>query len=163
MFGDQSIDFVVFGFEVMVLVCEVMVDFFVFCVCEGEKLVIMIVDCVNVMCDIVVQVVFCIFEVQVLFIDKLWQCLYEVFGNVSDDCILQEVVVFVMCIDVVEEFSCFLMYFDEVECVLKQGGVCGKCFDFLMQEFNCEVNMLGFKFVIIEVLQVVMVFKLFIE
>jgi uncharacterized protein (TIGR00255 family) len=163
MFGDQSIDFVALGPEVMALAREAIADFSASRAREGEKLAAMIVDRVNGMRDIVAQVAPRIPEAQALFTDKLRQRLIEALGNASDDRILQEVAVFATRIDVAEELSRLSTHLDEVERVLKQGGACGKRLDFLMQELNREANTLGSKSAITEVSQAAMALKLLIE
>jgi uncharacterized protein (TIGR00255 family) len=163
MFGDQSIDFVALGPEVMALAREAIADFSASRAREGEKLAAMIVDRVNGMRDIVAQVAPRIPEAQALFTDKLRQRLIEAIGNASDDRILQEVAVFATRIDVAEELSRLSTHLDEVERVLKQGGACGKRLDFLMQELNREANTLGSKSAITEVSQAAMALKLLIE
>ena len=163
MFGDQSIDFVALGPEVMALAREAIADFSASRAREGEKLAAMIVDRVNGMRDIVTQVAPRIPEAQALFTDKLRQRLIEALGNASDDRILQEVAVFATRIDVSEELSRLSTHLDEVERVLKQGGACGKRLDFLMQELNREANTLGSKSAITEVSQAAMALKLLIE
>jgi uncharacterized protein (TIGR00255 family) len=163
MFGDQSIDFVALGPEVMALAREALADFSATRGREGEKLAAMIVDRVNGMREIVRQVAPRIPEAQALFTDKLRQRLSEALGNASDDRILQEVAVFATRIDVAEELSRLNTHLDEVERVLKQGGACGKRLDFLMQELNREANTLGSKSAITEVSQAAMDLKLLIE
>ncbi len=163
MFGDQSIDFVALGPEVMALAREALADFSATRGREGEKLAAMIVDRVNGMREIVRQVAPRIPEAQALFTDKLRQRLSEALGSASDDRILQEVAVFATRIDVAEELSRLNTHLDEVERVLKQGGACGKRLDFLMQELNREANTLGSKSAITEVSQAAMDLKLLIE
>ena len=163
MFGDQSIDFVALGPDVMALAREALADFSATRGREGEKLAAMIVDRVNGMREIVRQVAPRIPEAQALFTDKLRQRLTEALGNASDDRILQEVAVFATRIDVAEELSRLNTHLDEVERVLKQGGACGKRLDFLMQELNREANTLGSKSAITEVSQAAMDLKLLIE
>lgn len=163
MFGDQSIDFVALGPDVMALAREALADFSATRGREGEKLAAMIIDRVNGMREIVRQVAPRIPEAQALFTDKLRQRLTEALGNASDDRILQEVAVFATRIDVAEELSRLNTHLDEVERVLKQGGACGKRLDFLMQELNREANTLGSKSAITEVSQAAMDLKLLIE
>ena len=163
MFGDQSLDFAALGPEVMALARTVLEDFTATRGREGEKLAEMIVDRVNAMRDIVHRVAPRIPEAQALFTDKLRQRLIDALGNASDDRILQEVAVFATRIDVAEELSRLATHLDEVERVLKHGGVCGKRLDFLMQELNREANTLGSKSAITEVSQASMDLKLLIE
>ena len=163
MFGDQRLDFAALGPEVMALARTVLEDFTATRGREGEKLAEMIVDRVNAMRDIVHRVAPRIPEAQALFTDKLRQRLIDALGNASDDRILQEVAVFATRIDVAEELSRLATHLDEVERVLKHGGVCGKRLDFLMQELNREANTLGSKSAITEVSQAAMDLKLLIE
>ena len=163
MFGDQSIDFVAMGPQVLALARQVLDEFTASRGREGEKLAAMIVDRVNAMRDIVRQVSPRIPEAQALFTDKLRQRLQDALGNASEDRILQEVAVFATRIDVAEEISRLCTHLDEVERVLKQGGACGKRLDFLMQELNREANTLGSKSALTEVSQASMDLKLLIE
>lgn len=163
MFGDQSVDFVALGPQVMALAREALDDFTASRGREGEKLAAMIVDRVNAIRDVVRRVAPRIPEAQAVFTDKLRQRLQEALGNASDDRILQEVAVFATRIDVAEELTRLNAHLDEVERVLKQGGACGKRLDFLMQELNREANTLGSKSAITEVSQAAMDLKLLIE
>jgi uncharacterized protein (TIGR00255 family) len=163
MFGDQSIDFVAMGPQVLALARQVLEEFAASRGREGEKLAAMIVDRVNAMREIVRNVAPRIPEAQALFTDKLRQRLVEAMGNVNDDRVLQEVAVFATRIDVAEEISRLSTHLDEVERVLKQGGASGKRLDFLMQELNREANTLGSKSALTEVSQASMELKLLIE
>ena len=163
MFGDQSIDFVALGPEVLALAREALNDFTASRAREGEKLAALIVDRVNAMRDIVARVAPRIPETQALFVEKLRQRLQDALGNVSDERILQEVTVFASRIDVAEEIGRLSTHLDEVERVLKQGGACGKRLDFLMQELNREAITLGSKSAMTEVSQASMDLKLLIE
>lgn len=79
------------------------------------------------------------------------------------ECICQEVIFYGICIDIVEELVCLFVYLGEICYIFKKGGQVGKCFDFMMQELNCEVNMVGFKVVVKELVDVFMELKLFID
>ena len=163
MFGDQSIDFVAMGPQVLALARNVLEEFTASRGREGEKLAAMIVDRVNSIRDIVRNVAPRIPEAQALFTDKLRQRLLDALGNASDDRILQEVAVFATRIDVAEELTRLNAHLDEVERVVKQGGASGKRLDFLMQELNREANTLGSKSALTEVSQASMDLKLLIE
>ena len=163
MFGDQSIDFVAMGPQVLALARNVLEEFTASRGREGEKLAAMIVDRVNSIRDIVRNVAPRIPEAQALFTDKLRQRLLDALGNASDDRILQEVAVFATRIDVAEELPRLNAHLDEVERVVKQGGASGKRLDFLMQELNREANTLGSKSALTEVSQASMDLKLLIE
>lgn len=69
----------------------------------------------------------------------------------------------VQCIDVVEELDCFEVYVKEIYNILKKKEVVGCCFDFMMQEFNCELNILVLKLINVEVINFVIELKVFIE
>lgn len=64
----------------------------------------------------------------------------------DEQCLYQEVVLFVIKVDICEEFDCFYVYVGVVWELFDVGGVIGWCFDFFVQEFNWEVNILCLKF-----------------
>lgn len=57
----------------------------------------------------------------------------------------QEMVYFAQKTDVAEELDRLVVHLDELERILKKGGVVGRRLDFLMQELNREANTLGSK------------------
>ena len=57
----------------------------------------------------------------------------------------QEMVIFAQKIDVAEEIERTETHINEVRRMLKQGGMVGRRFDFLLQELNREANTLGSK------------------
>ena len=163
MFGEQGMDFVALGPEVLALAREALEDFTATRAREGAKLSAMITDRVNAMRGIVRDVAPRIPEVQAAFMEKLRQRLTDALGNASDDRVLQEVAVFATRIDVAEELTRLNTHLDEVERILKAGGACGKRLDFLMQELNREANTLASKSAVTEVSQAAMELKLMIE
>lgn len=163
MFGEQGMDFVALGPEVLALAREALEDFTATRAREGAKLSAMITDRVNAMRGIVRDVAPRIPEVQAAFMEKLRQRLLDALGNASDDRVLQEVAVFATRIDVAEELTRLNTHLDEVERILKAGGACGKRLDFLMQELNREANTLASKSAVTEVSQAAMELKLMIE
>lgn len=94
---------------------------------------------------------------------KIFDCFVEFKVEFDLQCLEQELVLLVQKSDVVEELDCFVIYVGEVCWVFKVGGVVGWCLDFLMQEFNWEVNILGFKVFDLCLIQVVVNFKVLIE
>lgn len=57
----------------------------------------------------------------------------------------QEMLMFAQKIDISEEVDRIEMHLNEIERVLKQGGIVGRRLDFLLQELNREANTLGSK------------------
>lgn len=57
----------------------------------------------------------------------------------------QEMVYFAQKTDVAEELDRLVVHLNELERILKKGGVVGRRLDFLMQELNREANTLGSK------------------
>lgn len=130
---------------------------------EGEKLAAVILERIASMRALIEEVTPSIPAAQVAFQEKLRQRLVEALGSADDERIRQEVAIFAVRIDVAEELTRLSTHLDEVERVLKAGGVCGKRLDFLMQELNREANTLGSKSVSSVVSQTAMELKLLIE
>lgn len=95
--------------------------------------------------------------------EKLATRLREVLTTNDEERIRQEIAVYGVRIDVAEELSRLAAHLDEVERVLRKGGVVGKRLDFLMQELNREANTLGSKSVSRELSAAALEFKLLIE
>ncbi len=77
--------------------------------------------------------------------------------------IAQEISYALEKLDIEEELTRFKGHVDQIESVLKLGGVVGKKIDFLFQELNREVNTLGNKSQDLEVSQDVIQLKMGIE
>lgn len=75
----------------------------------------------------------------------------------------QELVLFAQKIDVAEEIERLDAHISEVRRILKQGGVCGRRLDFLMQELNREANTLGAKSVDVDTTRASVELKVLIE
>ena len=95
--------------------------------------------------------------------NKLIAKFKEVMDAADDDRIRQEVLLFAQKIDVDEELVRLDAHLQEVQHILKVGGIVGKKLDFLMQELNREANTLGSKSVSIEVSQAAIAIKVLIE
>lgn len=143
----EVVDVVVLQVEVLVLLDIVLDGFVVVCECEGDKLVMVIQECVDGVECIVVEVIMLILLICEGQCVKLLVCLVDLLYLVDFGCVEQELVLWLQKLDVDEELDCFGSYIVEICCVLMQCELVGCCLDFLLQEFNCEVNMLGFKFV----------------
>ena len=163
MLGDQETDTAALHAACLELLQEALEDFAATRAREGAKLAAVILERVVKIRDIVATVGPRIPEAQAAFQDKLKQRLAEALGNVDDERLRQEVVLFATRIDVAEELARLLAHLTEVERVLKQGGNAGKRLDFLMQELNREANTLGSKSVVTAVSAAAMDLKLLIE
>jgi len=130
---------------------------------EGAKLAEMIRERLAAIRAVVARVAPHIPAAQAAYEEKLRQRLQEAAGQVDDERIRQEVVLFATRIDVAEELSRLTTHVAEVERVLATGGVAGKRLDFLMQELNREANTLGSKSVVQDVSSAAMELKLYIE
>ncbi|HJW03372.1 MAG TPA: YicC/YloC family endoribonuclease [Azospira sp.] len=163
MLGDQETDTAALHAACLELLQEALEDFAATRAREGAKLAAVILERVVKIRDIVATVGPRIPEAQAAFQEKLKQRLAEALGNVDDERLRQEVVLFATRIDVAEELARLLAHLTEVERVLKQGGNAGKRLDFLMQELNREANTLGSKSVVTAVSAAAMDLKLLIE
>jgi len=97
------------------------------------------------------------------FQEKLALRLKEALANMDDERIRQEVALYAGKIDIDEELTRLKTHLSELRRILNKGGMAGKRLDFLMQELNREANTLGAKAADIEITQVSMDLKLFIE
>ena len=163
MFGDDTLDVDALLPACLALARDALEDFSASRSREGEKLAAVILERVARMRELVREVTPRIPQAQAAFQEKLKQRLVEAVGSADDERIRQEVAVFAVRIDVAEELARLSTHLDEVERVLKAGGVAGKRLDFLMQELNREANTLGSKSVVTEVSQTAMELKLLIE
>ena len=94
---------------------------------------------------------------------KLTERLREAVATLDEDRIRQEVALFAQRIDVDEELDRLRTHLDEVDRILKKGGISGKRLDFLMQELNREANTLASKSAATDVTAVAMEMKVLIE
>lgn len=94
---------------------------------------------------------------------KLTARLREAIGNVDEERLRQELILFAQKMDVDEELSRLGAHLQEVRRILAGGGAVGKRLDFLMQELNREANTLGSKSVSTEISQAAMDIKVLIE
>ncbi len=94
---------------------------------------------------------------------RLSQRLQEAVATLDEDRVRTEVSLFAQRVDVVEELNRFSTHLDELERILKTGGVSGKRLDFLMQELNREANTLGSKAANLAVTNASLSLKLLIE
>jgi uncharacterized protein (TIGR00255 family) len=82
-------------------------------------------------------------------IGKQKERIYERYEQLSLDLdgsrVEQEIVLMLQRLDVTEELDRLIAHVDEVESILKTGGVVGRRLDFLMQELNREANTLSSK------------------
>jgi uncharacterized protein (TIGR00255 family) len=75
----------------------------------------------------------------------------------------QEVLAASMRADIQEEYDRLRSHVASARAILKQGGLCGKKLDFLMQEFNREANTMSSKSCSLELTQICVDLKVFIE
>jgi len=99
----------------------------------------------------------------VAFEEKLATRVREAVATLDEDRLRQEITLFASKIDVDEELSRLNAHLDELDRILRTGGVVGKRLDFLMQELNREANTLGSKSVDTEISRVSMDIKVLIE
>lgn len=163
MLGEQETDTAALHAACLELLQEALEDFAATRGREGAKLAAVILERVVKIREVVATVGPRIPEAQSAFQEKLKQRLAEALGNVDDERLRQEVVLFATRIDVAEELARLLAHLTEVERVLKTGGNAGKRLDFLMQELNREANTLGSKSVVTAVSAAAMDLKLLIE
>ncbi|WP_227815324.1 YicC/YloC family endoribonuclease [Nitrogeniibacter aestuarii] len=130
---------------------------------EGEKLAGVIRERVSGMRTLVEQVAPRIPEIVQAYQTKLTDRLREAVDTLDEDRIRQEVAVFAQRIDVDEELDRLRTHMDEVERILKKGGIAGKRLDFLMQELNREANTLASKSAGTDVTAAAMELKVLIE
>jgi uncharacterized protein (TIGR00255 family) len=95
--------------------------------------------------------------------ERLSAKLLEAAGNLDDERLRQEAILFAAKVDVDEELTRLRTHLTEVRRILEKGGVVGKRLDFLMQELNREANTLGSKSVATESSNVAMELKVLIE
>ena len=130
---------------------------------EGAKLAGVIRERVAGMRALVAQVAPRIPEIVQTYQTKLTDRLREAVDTLDEDRIRQEVAVFAQRIDVDEELDRLRTHLDEVERILKKGGISGKRLDFLMQELNREANTLASKSAGSDVTAAAMELKVLIE
>lgn len=110
-------------------------------------------------------------EIELLVVDVVfcyWEWLYvrikEWIEDVLDESwFVIECVIFVDCFDIIEEIIRLKSYFVQFCDILVSGGVVGCKFDFFVQEFNWEVNMIGLKVNDYQIIKFVVEMKSFIE
>ena len=95
--------------------------------------------------------------------NKLRQRLQQALGDPATERIAQEVALYAHKMDIDEERVRLATHIAEVRRVLEQGGTVGKRLDFLMQELHREANTLGAKSLLLELTQVSLDLKVFIE
>jgi len=130
---------------------------------EGDKLAGVIRERVAGMRELVAQVAPRIPQIVQAYQAKLTDRLREAVDTLDEDRIRQEVAVFAQRIDVDEELDRLRTHLDEVERILKKGGIAGKRLDFLMQELNREANTLASKSAGSDVTAAAMELKVLIE
>jgi uncharacterized protein (TIGR00255 family) len=97
------------------------------------------------------------------FQEKLAAKIKEAGGNVGDERLHQEVVLYASRIDIDEELERLGAHIAEFSRVLDKGGSCGKRLDFLCQELNREANTVGSKSVSGDLSRISMDLKVLIE
>ncbi|GHT95074.1 hypothetical protein AGMMS49545_17390 [Betaproteobacteria bacterium] len=164
---EEGVDFTALEPAIARLTAETLDEFIASRAREGAKLALLIQGRGEQMRAIVAKVTPLIPAAQAAQSEKLRARLSDAVRdagvNIDESRILQEVALFAARIDVDEELSRLATHLDELERILKTGGVVGKRLDFLMQEFNREANTLGSKAAVSEVTQAAMDLKLLIE
>ena len=97
------------------------------------------------------------------FQEKLAAKIKEAGGDIGDERMHQEVVLYASRIDIDEELERLAAHIAEFARVLDKGGSCGKRLDFLCQELNREANTVGSKSVSSDLSRISMDLKVLIE
>lgn len=95
--------------------------------------------------------------------ERIKQRLEEVQTSLDEQRLEQEMVIWAQRADVAEELQRLESHLEEVNRVLKKGGVVGRRLDFLMQELNREANTLSSKSMHADVTQSAVEMKVLIE
>lgn len=130
---------------------------------EGQKLQTLLLERTQQMRQLMQDAAPRIPALLAAFEEKLRTRIEEALGALEEDRIRQEITLFAGKIDVDEELSRLHTHLDEVDRILKKGGVVGKRLDFMMQELNREANTLGSKSVDLEISRISMELKVLIE
>ncbi|WP_197970647.1 YicC/YloC family endoribonuclease [Denitratisoma oestradiolicum] len=149
--------------ECLALLAQLLEEFLATRAREGEKLAAILRERTARMRELVTRVGPLLPQVLGDYQERLSAKLREAVANLDEDRIRQEVGVFAARVDVAEELARLSTHLDEVERVLKKGGVVGKRLDFLMQELNREANTLASKSVSAEITGIALELKLLIE
>lgn len=149
--------------ECLALLAQLLEEFLATRAREGEKLATILRERTARMRELVTRVGPLLPQVLGDYQERLSAKLREAVANLDEDRIRQEVGVFAARVDVAEELARLSTHLDEVERVLKKGGVVGKRLDFLMQELNREANTLASKSVSAEITGIALELKLLIE
>lgn len=94
---------------------------------------------------------------------KILKKFKEALINVDQDKIKQELLIFIQKSDIAEELDRLDSHSHELKRLLNLNEPVGKKIDFLMQEFNREVNTLGSKAIAVEISQSAVELKVLIE
>ena len=97
------------------------------------------------------------------FQEKLAAKITDAGGDIADERLHQEVVLYASRIDIDEELERLSAHITEFTRVLDKGGSCGKRLDFLCQELNREANTVGSKSVSNDLSRISMDLKVLIE
>ncbi len=163
IFGDDLLDLATIAPVCLALAADTVDEFNASRAREGEKMAEALRLRVGRMRTLLREVEPRIPEAQAAFGERLRQRLLEAVETADAERMRQEIAFFAARIDVAEELTRLATHLDEVERVLRAGGVSGKRLDFLMQELNREANTLASKSLVTEVSQTAIEFKLLIE
>ncbi|MCB1961012.1 MAG: YicC family protein, partial [Rhodocyclaceae bacterium] len=134
--SDDSVDFDAVLPTVREMASEAVDEFIASRQREGAKLADVIRDRVSAMRVLVERVAPQMPALVAAYQSKLTERLRDAVAALDEDRIRQEVALFAQRIDVDEELDRLRTHLDEVERILRKGGVSGKRLDFLMQELN---------------------------
>ena len=98
-----------------------------------------------------------------LYREKLKKRLTEVMGDLDEERVVKEVVIFSEKVDTTEEIVRLKSHLKQFEKTLQMDGAIGRKFDFLIQEMNREVNSLGVKCLDLDIVKRVLEIKSEIE
>jgi len=163
MLGDDVLPQETLQAECLALAAEAIDEFVATRAREGEKLAATILERCGRMRELVAQTAPRLPVALAEYQERLATKLREALATQDEDRIRQEVGLFAARVDVAEELARLNTHLDEVERVLKKGGMVGKRLDFLMQELNREANTLASKSVSSEITAIALELKLLIE
>ena len=138
---------------------------------EGARLAIMLLDRIAQLRTLAAQagplIPQLVAQQRQRFMDRWNEAMCLTDGNnrpeTAQDRALAEATAFAIRIDVAEELTRLTSHLDELERLVKKGGVIGKRLDFLIQELHREANTMGSKSAALELTHISVDMKVLIE
>jgi uncharacterized protein (TIGR00255 family) len=112
---------------------------------EGEKLAAAVLERVQGMRARLERIAPLMPQAIAAYQEKLAERLREAIASLDDERLRAEIALFAAKVDVAEELERLRTHLDEVQRVLRAGGLVGKRLDFIAQELNREANTLAAK------------------